>query len=96
MNDGYGWKDSGLIFGSLSFAQAAEFIYYLERCHYDGVVFFDTFPIREDSKDECRANIDAFELIKSKVDRIGADNIRDIVSKHDGISAQQLIFSMLR
>ena len=96
MNDGYGWKDSGLIFGSLSFAQSAEFIYYLERCNYDGVVFFDTFPIREESKAECQANINAFELIKSKVDRIGADKIREIVAKHDGISAQALIFELMK
>ena len=49
MNDGYGWKDSGLVFGSVNFSQSAEFIYYLERYGYDGVVFFDTFPIREES-----------------------------------------------
>lgn len=96
MNDGYGWKDSGLIFGSLNFSQSAEFIYYLERYHYDGVVFFDTFPIREESKAECQANIDAFELIKEKVDRVGVDGINKIVSKHDGISAQHLILDMLR
>jgi len=96
MNDGYGWKDSGLIFGSLNFAQSAEFIYYLERYNYDGVVFFDTFPIREESKAECQANIDAFELIKSKVDRIGVEEINKIVSKQDGISAQHLILDMLR
>jgi xylose isomerase len=96
MNDGYGWKDSGLIFGSVNFTQAAEFIYYLERYKYDGVVFFDTFPIREESKAECQANIDAFELIKSKVDKIGVDKINEVVSKHDGISAQKLILDMLR
>lgn len=96
MNDGYGWKDSGLIFGSLNFAQSAEFIYYLERYAYDGVVFFDTFPIREESKAECQANIDAFELIKEKVDKIGTGNIDGVVSKHDGISAQRLVLDMLR
>ena len=78
------------------FSLCAEFIYYLERYHYDGVVFFDTFPIREESKAECQANIDAFELIKSKVDREGVEKISQIVSKHDGISAQKLIFDMLR
>lgn len=96
MNDGYGWKDSGLIFGSLNFSQSAEFIYYLERYNYDGVVFFDTFPIREESKAECQANIDAFELVKSKVDRIGVEGINEIVSRQDGISAQRLILDLLR
>lgn len=96
MNDGYGWKDSGLIFGSLNFSQSAEFIYYLERYHYDGVVFFDTFPIREESRAECQANINAFELIKSKVDRVGTDAIGQIVARHDGISAQTLICDLIR
>ena len=96
MNDGYGWKDSGLIFGSVNFTQSAEFIYYLERYGYDGVVFFDTFPIREESRAECRANIAAFELIKEKVDSIGVEKISQVVSKHDGISAQNLILDMIR
>lgn len=96
MNDGYGWKDSGMIFGSVNFAQSAEFIYYLKRYNYDGVVFFDTFPIREESKAECQANIDAFEMIKDKVDREGVEKINDVVSKHDGIGAQGLILSMMR
>ena len=96
MNDGYGRKDSGLIFGSLTFSQSAEFIYFLEKYNYQGVVFFDTFPIREDGEDECRANIAAFELIKSKVDREGLEKISEVVSKHDGISAQSLILDLLR
>ena len=96
MNDGYGWQDSGLIFGSVSFAQSAEFIYYLKRYNYDGVVFFDTFPIREDAKKECQANIDAFELIKRKVEGQGVEKINEIVSGHDGIGAQGLILDMLR
>lgn len=96
MNDGYGFQDSGLIFGSVNFSLCAEFIYYLERYNYDGVVFFDTFPIREDSRLETQANIDAFEAIKKKVDTIGIEEIRKNVSKRDGISAQQLILNMFR
>jgi xylose isomerase len=96
MNDGYGFQDSGLIFGSVNFALCAEFIYYLERYNYDGVVFFDTFPIREDAAPETQANIDAFELIKSKVDRIGKEKIQEIVSCRDGIQAQKLIMELLK
>jgi len=96
MNDGYGYKDSGMIFGSVNFSLCAEFIYFLERYHYDGVVFFDTFPIREESRAECQANINAFELIKSKVDRVGVEEISRIVSEHDGIAAQNLILELLK
>ena len=96
MNDGYGCKDDGLIFGSVNFALAAEFIYYLKRYNYDGVVFFDTFPIREAAAPETQANIDAFEAIREKVERVGVEKITEVVSKHDGISAQNLILEMLR
>ena len=96
MNDGYGYKDSGMIFGSANFSLCAEFIYYLEKYDYDGVVYFDTFPVREESTAECKANIAAFELIKAKVDTIGKDKIQEIVAKHDGISAQTLIHELMK
>ena len=96
MNDGYGFQDSGLIFGSVNFSLCAEFIYYLKRYHYDGVVFFDTFPIRENAILEVQANIDAFEQISSMVDKIGVEEINKIVSKSDGISAQKLILEMMK
>ena len=96
MNDGYGYKDSGMIFSSVNFALCAEFIYYLERYKYDGVVYFDTFPIRENSIEECKANLRTFDLVKEKVDRIGMEAIREIVEKHDGISAQKLLYDLLK
>lgn len=96
MNDGYGFQDSGLIFGSINFSLCAEFIYYLKRYHYDGVVFFDTFPIRENAILEVQANIDAFEQISKMVDKIGVDEINKIVAKRDGISAQNLILEMMK
>ncbi len=96
MNDGYGFQDSGLIFGSVNFSLCAEFIYYLKRYHYDGVVFFDTFPIRENAILEVQANIDAFEQISSMVDKIGVEEINKIVAKRDGISAQNLILEMMK
>ena len=96
MNDGYGYKDSGMIFGSVNFSICAEFIYYLERYGYEGVVYFDTFPIRENSIEECKANVRTFDLIKEKVDTIGIEQIRKIVSAHDGIQAQALIYDLLK
>lgn len=96
MNDGYGFQDSGLIFGSVNFSLCAEFIYYLKRYHYDGVVFFDTFPIRENAILEVQANIDAFEQISNMVDKIGVEEINKIVAKRDGISAQNLILEMIK
>ncbi len=96
MNDGYGHQDSGMIFGSINHALTAEFVYYLKKVGYDGVVFFDTFPIREEAGAEIRANIEAFLRYSAIIDDIGLDAIQDVISKQDGIAAQQLVLGMLR
>lgn len=96
MNDGYSQQDSGLIFGSVHHAQSLEFVYYLRKYNYQGVVFFDTFPIREAADQETQANIDAFEKYLSIVDELGVEKIDEVVAKRDGISAQRLILGMLR
>lgn len=96
MNDGYGVQDSGLIFGSVNIPLAAEFIYYLKRYNYQGVVFFDTFPIRENAEQEIQANIDAFELITEKVEKVGLEAIDEAVAKHDGISANKVVLDMMK
>lgn len=96
MNDGYSQMDSGMIFGSVNLAHAMEFVYYLKKYNYDGVVFFDTFPVREEAQAETQANIDAFRKISEAVDRVGVDRIDEIVSEQNGISAQSLVLSMLK
>ena len=96
MNDGYSHQDGGLIFGSVHHAQSAEFIYYLRKYNYQGVVYFDTFPIREPADLETQANIDAFEKYLHFIDSIGVEKIDQVVSEHDGISAQRLVLGMLR
>ena len=67
----------------------------LKKYHYDGVVFFDTFPIRENAILEAQANIKAFEQISKMVDNVGVEEIEKIVEKHDGISAQNLIMKLM-
>ena len=96
MNDGYGKQDNGLIFASVNIGLCAEFVYYLKKYHYDGVVFFDTFPKREEAVAETQANIDAFEKISHLIDEIGLDKISEVVSKSDGVSASKLILSLLK
>ena len=96
MNDGYSQMDSGMIFGSVNIAHAAEFIYYLKKYNYQGVVFFDTFPIRENAKAETQANIDSFEKISKIIDEIGMDRITEVVSKRDGVEAHRLVLDMLK
>ncbi len=96
MNDGYAQMDSGMIFASVNIAQAAEFVYYLKKYQYDGVVFFDTFPIREDAARETQSNIDSFEKISGLVDTLGMEHISKVISEQDGVGAHKLVLDMLR
>ena len=96
MNDGYGWQDSGMIFGSVNPILALEFIYYLRLYDYQGVVFFDTFPIREDPFQETQANIDAFEKINGVIDRLGMDRIAEVIRAKDGVKVSGLMLDMLK
>ena len=93
MNDGYGRMDSGMIFGSVNLGLSLEFVYYLKKYHYEGVVFFDTFPIREGAAEETQANI---EKLSDLVDSVGLEAIGDVISKCDGIGAQKLVLGMLK
>lgn len=95
MNDGYGVQDSGMIFGTVNHALTAEFVYYLKKYDYEGVVFFDTFPIREEAATEIKANIEAFKKYVAIIDRIGLERIDETVSKQSGIDAQKLVLGML-
>lgn len=96
MNDGYGRTASGMIFNSIHLGLSLEFVYYLKKYGYKGVVFFDTFPIREGAKEETQANIEAFEKLVHLVDITGMDEIEKVISKCDGVSAQKLVLGMLK
>ena len=96
MNDGYGKQDNGLIFSSVNISLCMEFVYYLKKYDYQGVVFFDTFPRREAAAPETQANIDAFEKISQLVDEIGVDEIGKVISMCDGVAVSRLVRSILR
>lgn len=95
MNDGYSSMDSGLIFGSVNLSQCIEFVYYLKKYNYDGVVFFDSFPVREDAEKEITANINTFKKISDLIDRVGMDQFEAVISKNDGVVSQQFLMDIL-
>ena len=95
MNDGHGLNDDGLITGSVTFIKTLEFIYYLKKYSYDGVIYFDTFPIRENGIDEVRKNIEIYEKLEHLVEKIGIEKIGNIVSGNDAVKAQNILLECL-
>lgn len=95
MNDGYGELDNGLIFGSVTIPQALEFVYYLKKYNYDGVIFFDSFPVREEAKEEVEANIKTFQKLSDAIDQYGMDQVEKVIKQQDGVQSQKLVLDML-
>lgn len=90
LNDGYGMQDDGLIVGSVSFIKTLEFLYYMKKNNYDGVIYFDTFPLREKAIEESKINIKMLKKYLNIIDRIGMDYIQAIINKNDAIEAQKI------
>ncbi|PZE56969.1 sugar phosphate isomerase/epimerase [Curtobacterium sp. MCPF17_047] len=90
LNDGNNAHDDGLLIGSIHPFETMEMIYFLLRYEWDGVIYFDTFPIREDAQDEAETNRATVELFFEKVKAVGVDRITDVIRSQDGIAAQQL------
>ena len=95
LNDGYGTIDNGLVFGMVNYAQALELVYVIKKYQYDGVIYFDTFPVREDTEREIEMNIKMFRSISSTIEEIGLERIAKVCDLHDGIKSQELILEML-
>lgn len=91
LNDGYQDNDDGLMIGSVHLMQTLEFIYYLKKYRYSGLVYFDTFPIREDPVKECAANIEMFRLMSDFIDRYGMERVGQIVAKGDALESRHLL-----
>lgn len=96
INDGYGTHDDGLMVGTVSFMQTLEFIYYLKKYDYQGVIYFDTFPIREEPIAEIRQNVKVIQKINALVDDIGLESIQETIGKNDAIAVNELFYQCLK
>lgn len=95
-NDGYGLNDDGLIIGMSSFLQSLEFVYYIKHYGYNGVIYFDTFPLREDAKDETICNVETYKKMNSVIDSVGMNKFQEVIEKNDAIEINKLLLSCLK
>jgi xylose isomerase len=82
--------------GTVSLMQTLEFIYYLKKYNYEGAIYFDTFPIREEPLAEIRQNVKSINKINSLIDNLGMNNIQEIISRNDAIAANELFLDCLK
>ncbi|MCM3728936.1 sugar phosphate isomerase/epimerase [Neobacillus cucumis] len=96
LNDGYKDNDDGLMLGSVHLMQTLEFIYYAKKYNYDGLIYFDTFPIREDPVKECEQNIEMYKVLDAFLEKYGLERIEKIIQNENALEAQQLLLSLIK
>ncbi|MFC6181804.1 sugar phosphate isomerase/epimerase family protein [Lactiplantibacillus daowaiensis] len=95
LNDGYGLNDDGLMIGTASPFKTLEFLYYIKKHHYDGMLYFDTFPVIEQATAECEQNIKMIVYLDQLIDQIGLPAIEKVIAQNDAIAAHQLMMQFL-
>ena len=95
LNDGNGMMDDGMIIASATPVKTFEFLYYLKKFNYSGLVYFDTFPIREDPYWETQMNINVFNRIWNRLDEIGMDIIAQGLAESKNQFGQSFVLNHL-
>ena len=96
LNDGYGLNDDGLMIGSSTPFKTLEFLYYLKKNKFDGVIYFDTFPVIEEAVAECERNIEMITYLEKLIDDFGLDYIQSIIDKNDAVAANKLMLQFFK
>lgn len=91
LNDGYKDADDGIMLGSVHLMQTLEFIYYAKKYSYTGLIYFDTFPLREDPVAECEQNIKIYKALDKLISKIGMENIEQLIKEKSGVKVQQFL-----
>ncbi|MBN2860370.1 MAG: sugar phosphate isomerase/epimerase [Sphaerochaetaceae bacterium] len=95
LNDGNGLMDDGMIIGSATPVKTFEFLYYLKKFNFSGLVYFDTFPIRENPYWETEMNIKVFNRIWNRLDEIGMDTIAQGLAESKNQFGQSFVLNHL-
>lgn len=91
VNDGEGSFDDGLMVGTVHPFKTLELFYYLLKYDYQDVIYFDTFPKREDASEECIMNLRMCKQFEKKLLEVGLSAIEKIIDAEDGITAAELM-----
>lgn len=91
LNDGYGLADDGLMVGSVHPWQTLELLAVLVDGGYEGTLYFDTFPVREDPAAECAANVAVVHRYLKMLDRLDRPALAAARATHDAVSIRRLL-----
>ncbi|KAG7668529.1 hypothetical protein KSW81_005293 [Nannochloris sp. 'desiccata'] len=93
LNDGHvklGAED-GLIFGAVNPRMALELVFWLQKVNYQGHIYFDTFPKKEDPVAEAELNIKMFKALWKEAERLSNAGIEEFTARHDALGVLELL-----
>ena len=79
------------LLGTTLSPMAREFVYWLRRNHFDGHIYFDTFPRSEDPVRECELNIRTVKRFYGDAAALEADDLQGHLDAHDAMSVLELM-----
>jgi sugar phosphate isomerase/epimerase len=91
LNDGYGTADDGLMLATVHQRDTLELLHVLRTEGYDGTLYFDTFPVREDPAAELEANIAELERLEATLDQMNYDVLREAQMDQDVIAVSRAL-----
>ncbi|MBA2596843.1 MAG: TIM barrel protein [Chloroflexia bacterium] len=91
LNDGYGPADDGLIVASVHQRDTLELIHVLKSGSYDGTIYFDTFPIREEPEEELAANIATVQRLLRRLDHVNLTELTAAQSAQDALAVARVL-----
>lgn len=95
LNDGYGPADDGLLVGSVHPWHLLELLWTLRRGHFNGTIYFDTFPERVDPAGECAANIRTIRRFERMLDRMGRERLAELQAAQDALGVNRLVQDLM-
>lgn len=95
LNDSYGQTDDGLMVASVHMPQTLELLAHLLLADFDGVVYFDTFPVREDPVAECTQNIHMCDQLIAAIQGMDRNVLSYASQMQDGVVAMRLVTSLM-
>lgn len=95
LNDGEGSTDDGLMVGTVNFWKTVEVMYYLKKYDFQGVIYFDTFPKRENAAEECEANIKMCHKIEQMIDTYGLKQMENVIAQNDAIAVSNMMVALI-
>ncbi|MCG8480770.1 MAG: sugar phosphate isomerase/epimerase [Spirochaetales bacterium] len=95
LNDGYRDNDDGMIAGTVNLLGLFEFVYYLKKYAFSGLIYFDTFPDRLDPVAELRANVEIVSAAEKWLDTYGLEKLHSMVAERSPLGVHRLILHLI-